>query len=68
MQRIDEIARQYMSQLRQRAASNPMAQGMLDVIESGDASKGEQMADNLCKSMGVSREDAIKQARQFFGI
>lgn len=48
--------------------SNPMAQGMVDVIESGDASKGEQMAKNLCESMGVSREEAVRQAKQFFHL
>lgn len=68
MQRIDALLAQYMAQLRQNVANNPMASGMLDIIESGDAKKGEQMADNICKSMGVSREQAIAQARQFFGI
>lgn len=68
MQRIDALLAQYMGQLRQNVANNPMASGMLDIIESGDAKKGEHMADNICKSMGVSREQAISQARQFFGI
>lgn len=68
MQRIDSLISQCIGQMRQDAKDNPMAQGMLDVIESGDSSKGEQMADNICKSMGVSRDEAIAQARRYFGI
>lgn len=68
MQRIDALLGQVMGQLRQNVAGNPMASGMLNVIESGDAKKGEQMADNICQSMGVTREQALNQARQFFGI
>lgn len=68
MQRIDSLISQCMGQMRQNAQNNPMAMGMLDVIESGDASKGEQMADNICKSMGISRDEAISQARRYFGI
>lgn len=68
MQRIDALISQYFGQMRQRTQNNPMAQGMLDIIESGDTAKGEQMADNICKSMGVSRDEAISQARRYFGI
>lgn len=65
---LDSLLTQCMGQMRQSAQNNPMATGMLDVIESGDARKGEEMADNICKSMGVSREEAISQARRYFGI
>lgn len=68
MQRIDALISQYFGQMRQRTQNNPMAQGMLDIIESGDTAKGEQVADNICKSMGVSRDEAISQARRYFGI
>lgn len=48
--------------------NNPNAKSMIEVLRSGDTSRGEQMASNICDSMGVSREDAISQARGFFGI
>lgn len=48
--------------------NNPMAKQMIDVIRSGDSAKGQQIANNLCKSNGVSPQDAIKQAQQFFGL
>ena len=48
--------------------NNPNMQAMVRVIESGDNTRGEQMANNLLQSMGVSREDAIAQARRFFNL
>lgn len=49
-------------------ANNPNAKAMLNVIQSGNSAQGQQIADNLCKSMGLSREEALKQARSFFRI
>lgn len=49
-------------------ANNPNAQAMLDVINSGDQARGEQLANNLLNTYGVSKEDALKQAKQFFGL
>lgn len=45
-------------------ANNPNAQSMINVIQSGDEKKGQEIAENICKSMGVSKEDAIRQAEQ----
>lgn len=49
-------------------ANNPQAQNLINVIQSGDAQKGQQIAQNLCQTYGVAPEDAIKQAKQFFHI
>lgn len=68
MQRIDALLGRVMGDLRRKANGNPMASGMLDIVESGDARKGEEMADNLCRSMGISRDEAVSQARRFFGL
>lgn len=46
----------------------PNQKEYVDIIKSGDSSKGEQLATNLCKSMGMSKEQAIAQAREFFHI
>lgn len=48
-------------------SSNPQAQAMLNVIKSGDAKRGEEIARNLCNTMGVTPEEATKQAQNFFG-
>ena len=49
-------------------ANNPNAQELLNVIQSGDQKKGEEIAGNLCKTYGVSRDDAVQKAKQFFNI
>lgn len=49
-----------------RVANNPMASEFMDILKSGDQSRGEQLAQNICKSYGISKEQALKQARSFF--
>lgn len=49
-------------------ANNPEAQQLLEVIKSGDDQRGQQVADNICKTYGISREDAIMQAKRFFNL
>lgn len=46
--------------------NNPMAQNMVQILQSGDAQKGQQMAENLCKTYGVSKEQATSMAMEFF--
>lgn len=43
-------------------------QNYIDVIKNNDSQRGEQLAMNLCRSMGMTKEQAITQARKFFGI
>ncbi len=47
-------------------ANNPRAQEMLQVIQSGDAQKGQQIAMNLCKTYGVSKDQAVSMATEYF--
>lgn len=46
--------------------NNPQAQNYISVLQSGDAQKGQQLAENICKSMGVTPEQALQQAMKFF--
>lgn len=48
--------------------SNPQMQNMLQVIQSGDSVRGQQIAENLCNTYGISKEDAISNARNFFHL
>lgn len=48
--------------------SNPMAKEMISAIRNNDATKGEQLANNILSSYGVSREDALAQAKKFFNL
>lgn len=47
---------------------NPVSEKMVQTIQNGDNNAGEQMARNLCNSYGVTPEEALKQAREFFHI
>lgn len=47
---------------------NPQAQEMLKVIQNGDSQRGQMIAENLCKTYGITKEDALTQAKQFFHI
>lgn len=47
-------------------ANNPQAQQYLQVIMSGDSKKGEELARNICNSFGVTPEQGVQQAQEFF--
>ena len=49
-------------------ANNPNAQEFIQVIQNGDSVKGAQIAQNLCDTYGVSKDDAIKNAKTFFNL
>lgn len=49
-------------------ANNPNAQEFIQVIQNGDSAKGEQIAQNLCNTYGMSKEDAIRNAKSFFHL
>lgn len=49
-------------------ANNPQAQSLISIIQSGDNAQGEQVARNICQTMGVTPEQAQTQAKTFFHI
>ena len=49
-------------------ANNPNAQHLIQVIKEGNSSEGEQIAQNICDSYGVTKEQAIQDAKRFFGL
>lgn len=50
-------------QMNPRIQNNPQAQSMLNVIRSGDAVTGQQLAENLCKTYGITTQEATQQAK-----
>lgn len=48
--------------------NTPWAQAAVNAIMTGDSKAGEQIANNLCESYGVTKEQAINQAKQSFNI
>ena len=49
-----------------RIPNTPWAQSAVNAIMNGDANTGAQIAQNLCNSNGVSKEQALQQAADFF--
>lgn len=43
-------------------------QSMIQAIQSGDAVRGEALANGILKKAGVSREQALQMAQQKFGL
>lgn len=57
-----------LAQRNPMVANSPQAQQMLQIIQNGNQEQGAQIAENLCRTMGMSKDDALTQAKQFFGI
>lgn len=60
---------QFVQQAIQRnpnIANNPQMKECVDAIMSGDAQRGQQLARNFCQSYGVTPEEGVQQAQQFF--
>lgn len=64
---LRQIAMNILSQ-NPNIANNPNAQEFIKVIQNGDSARGQQIADNLCQSFGMTRDEALKNAKLFFHL
>lgn len=48
--------------------NNPQAKEYINIIQNNDSTRGEQIATNLCNTYGVTKEQAIAQAKKYFGL
>lgn len=67
MNNLQNFALNYISR-NSNNFNSPMGQQFIEILRSGNSAAGEQMVNNLCQSYGISKEQALQQARQFFGI
>ncbi len=42
-------------------ANNPMAQTLMQAIQTNNPQMGEQLAENICKTYGLTKEQAISR-------
>lgn len=49
-------------------ANNPQYKEWIQIIQSGDSARGQQLANNLCQTFGMSKDQAIQNARRFFRV
>lgn len=58
---------QQMAQQQPDIQKNPRAMEMLQVLLSGDARRGEELANNLLQTYGKTKEQGMQLASQRFG-
>ena len=51
-----------------QVSNNPQAQEWLQVIQNGDKARGEEIANNILQSMGMTKEQAMQEASKRFGF
>lgn len=66
MRNLDAVIRQL--EMRPEIAGNPIAREWLEVVRRGDSQKGEEIARNLCGNRGVTVQQALDEARRYFGL
>lgn len=49
-------------------ANTPLGKQLLDILETKDYAKGEQLGNNICKTYNIDKEEALQNGRQFFGL
>lgn len=48
--------------------NNPQAKEFIDTLQHNDSQKGEQIANNILKTYGLTKEQALAEAKKFFGF
>ena len=55
---------QNMVRMNKNVPNTPWAQAAIQAILNGDQQAGEQLANNICQSMGLTKEQALEMAKQ----
>ena len=50
----------------QQMMNNPNSAELIRILETGDAEAGAKVAQNICDTYGVTKEQATQQAMNFF--
>lgn len=48
--------------------TNQNGQEMVNTIRNNDSQRGEELANNILKSYGLTKEQGIEKAKQYFGL
>ena len=48
--------------------NNPQAKEFINALQNNDSQKGEQIANNILKTYGLTKEQALEQAKKYFGF
>lgn len=58
------LAQQYIQKHRDQIPNTPWAYAAVNAIMNGDEQTGSKIADNLCQSYGMTKEQVLQQASQ----
>lgn len=67
MTNMEQFALQLL-QKNPNVSNSPVGRELIDILQKGDQKRGEELARNLCKTNGVSEQEALNQANRFFGM
>lgn len=59
------LVRMYINQ-HPELMNNPQAKEYLDIILKNDSKRGEEIANNICQTYNVSKEEGINKAMSYF--
>lgn len=48
--------------------NSPQGKELMNILQTNDSARGQKMAENLLQTYGVSKEEALGQAKRFFNI
>lgn len=65
MPNLPQIAMQLLQQ-NQQIANSPQGQQLMQILQNGDVAAGEQMARNICASYGMTEQQMLMRALNFF--
>lgn len=65
---IQGMALQMIEQLPDEKKNSPQFQAMINAIKNNDKEAGERLANNICSSYGMSREQILSQVLGSLGL
>lgn len=68
MSKFLQFAQQMLRQNQGQMPNTPWTDSAVNAIMNGDARAGQALANNICKNMGMTREQAIAEAKKQFNI
>lgn len=51
-----------------RFKNDPTAKELIDILSSGDNARGEELANRILSERGITKDEALRQAQNFFNL
>ena len=67
MNKLEQFALQMLKN-NPRVSQTPLGQEFMNVLQSGNAARGQELANNLCQTYGTPPEKAVEIAKEYFHL